>query len=150
MMNGNMGVIGSGILNTHELKVMSFHEAMASADKKEWEVSVQQEHDPMVRNQVWDVVDKNNILKGTNIIDSMWAMKKKANGDYRACLVAHGFNETQGKSFVHHDISSPVVHNITVQIVLVFMLMGSFAAHLVDMNGAHFHWGSSSPKKRYI
>ena len=57
--------------------------------------------------------------------------------------------QTQGKSFVHHNISSPVVHDITVQIVLVLMLMGGFAAHLVDVNGA-FLLDSSSPKKRQI
>ena len=86
----------------------------------------------MVKTEVWDVVDKNSIPKGADIIDSMWAMKKKANGDYRAHLAARGFKQTQGKLFMHHDISSPVVHDITVQIVLVLMLMGSFAAHLVD------------------
>ena len=69
-------------------------------------------------------------------VDSMWAIKKKAYGDYRAWLVAQGFKQTQGNSFIDHDISSPVVHDIMVQIVLVLMLMGSVAAHLVDVNGA--------------
>ena len=41
--------IGSGIMNMHELKVMSYHEAMAALDKKEWEASVQHEHDRMVK-----------------------------------------------------------------------------------------------------
>ena len=99
------------------------------------------------QNEVWDVVDKNSIPKGADIIDSMWATKKKAHRDYRACLVAQGFKPTQGKSFVHHNISSPVVHNITVQIVLVLMLMGGFAAHLVDMNGA-FLLGQFKPKEK--
>ena len=102
----------------------------------------------MVKNEVWDVVDKNSIPKGADIIDSMWATKKKAHRDYRACLVAQGFKQTQGKSFVHHNISSPVVHNITVQIVLVLMLMGGFAAHLVDMNGA-FLLGQAQRKDIY-
>ena len=37
--------IGSGITNTHELKVMSYHEVMASPDEKEWEASVQRVHE---------------------------------------------------------------------------------------------------------
>ena len=49
MMNIDMGVsalaIGSDIMTTNGLKVMSFNKAMASPDKKEWEASVQCEHD---------------------------------------------------------------------------------------------------------
>ena len=37
---------GSGITNTHELKVMNFHEVMASPDKKEQEASV---HESMIK-----------------------------------------------------------------------------------------------------
>ena len=62
--------------------------------------------------------------------------EKEGKWDYRAPLLAQGLKQTQGKSFMHHDISSPVVHDITVQIVLVLMLMGGLAAHLVDGNGA--------------
>ena len=53
----------------------------------------------------------------------------------------------QGKSYVHHDISSPVVHDITVHIVLVLMLMGKLAVHLVDMNGALL-FGHFKPEER--
>ena len=61
--------------------------------------------------------------------------EEKGYGEYRARLAARGFKQTQGKSFVHHNISSPVVHDIMVQIVLVLMLMGNMVAHLVDVNG---------------
>ena len=38
----------------------------------------------MLKHGVWEVVDQNNVTEGVGIIDSTWAMKKKANGDYRA------------------------------------------------------------------
>ena len=41
-----------------------------------------------------------------------------------------------GKSFVYHDILSPVVHDITVHIVLTMLFMPGWAAHIVDVNGA--------------
>ena len=93
------------------------------------------------------MVDEQNIPKGADIIDSTWAMKKKANGDYRVHLAARGFKQTQGKLFVHHNISSPMVHDITVQIVLVLMLMGGLAAHLVDVNGTFF-LGQFKPEEK--
>ena len=49
---------------------------------------------------------------------------------------ARGFKQTQGKSFVHHKIASPVMHDITVRIMLVLMLLGNMVTHLVDVNGA--------------
>ena len=93
---------------------MRFHEAIASPDKMQWEASVQCNHEQMNKNKVWEVVDKHNVPKDTDVIDSTWAMKKKANRDYRVQLAARGFKQTQGKSFVHHGISSPVVHDNTV------------------------------------
>ena len=67
-------------------------------------------------------------------------MKKKMNGDYCTQLAARGFKQTQGKSFIHHDISSLVMHDITVHIVVVLMLMGNMIAHFVDVK-VHFLLG---------
>ena len=76
--------IGSGIENTNGLKVLGFEEAMASADKADWLASVDCEHEQMLKNGVWEVVDHHNIPQGADIIYSMWAMKNKANGVYHA------------------------------------------------------------------
>ena len=139
--------IGSGIDNTNELKVLGFDEAMSSPNRNEWQASVDHEHTRLLKNGVWEVIDQRNVPQGSNIIDSTWAMKKKANGDYRAHLAARGFKQMQGKSFVHHDILSLVMHDITMHIVLVLMLMGKLSAHLVDINGA-FLLGEFKPNEK--
>ena len=74
-------------------------------------------------------------------------MKKKVNGNYRACLAARGFKQMQGKSFVHHDISSRIIHDMTMHILLVLMLMGKLSAHLVDVNGT-FLLGEFKPNEK--
>ena len=71
--------------------------------------------------------------KNADIIDSTWAMNNKANGQYHAHLEARGFKQANGKSFEYLDISSPVVHDITVRIVLTMLLMSGWAAHIVDV-----------------
>ena len=53
----------------------------------------------------------------------------------------------QGKSFVHHSILSLVVHDITMHIILVLILMGKLRAHLVDVNGA-FLLGEFKPNEK--
>ena len=116
--------------------MLDYDGAMASNDSNKWEESVAQEHEQMVKNKVWKFMRFKDVPKDVDIIDSTQAMKKKSNGEYRARLAAQGFKQMQGKSFVHHNISSPVVHDITMHIVLVLMLMGKLAAHLVDVNGA--------------
>ena len=63
--------IGSGIDNTNKLKVLGFDEAMTSPDKDNWQASVDQEHERMLKNGVWEVVDCSNVPEGANIIDSM-------------------------------------------------------------------------------
>ena len=128
--------ISSGIVNTNELKVIGYDKAMQREDNNEWLKSINEEHDRMLKNKVWMVVKKKDVPKNADIIDSTWAMKKKANGQYRARLAARGFKQTHGKSFEYHNISSPVVHDITVRIVLTILLMSSWAAHIVDVNGA--------------
>ena len=90
----------------------------------------------MIKNKVWTVIKKKHVPKNAGIIDSTWAMKKKANGQYCAHLAARGIKQTHGKSFEYHDILSPVVHDITVHIVLTILLMSGWAAHIVDVNGA--------------
>ena len=48
--------IGSGINNTHKLRVLSFEEAMASEDCHKWEKLVNGEHEHMTKNGVQKVV----------------------------------------------------------------------------------------------
>ena len=55
--------------------------------------------------------------------------------------------QTQGKSFVHHNISSLVMHDITVHIILVSMLVGKLSAHLVDVNST-FLLGEFKPDEK--
>jgi Mn-containing catalase len=53
------------IMSTEELHVMKYNEAMQSRDKKEWIKAVKEEHERMVKSEVWTAVDKNT-LKATD------------------------------------------------------------------------------------
>jgi hypothetical protein len=48
-------------------------------------------------------------------------MKEKANGTYRARLNARGFDQVGGKHYDKTQISSPVVNEITVRMVLTLI-----------------------------
>ena len=67
---------------------MMYDEAMASPDRLHWEKAVKEEHEKMVAHGVWVPVKRSDLTKDDDIIDTVWAMKKKANGDYRARINA--------------------------------------------------------------
>jgi hypothetical protein len=47
------------------MKTPKYNEAMQSRDKKEWIKAVKEEHERMVKSEVWTAVDK-NALKATD------------------------------------------------------------------------------------
>jgi len=72
--------LGGGFFNTSELKPMKYKEAMATADKEKWIIAVKEEWDRMVKNQVFWLVKRSEIVENSKILTSTWEMKKKSNG----------------------------------------------------------------------
>jgi hypothetical protein len=52
---------------------------MKGPDKDKWEDTVFEEHERMVKIQVWRAVPKKDVPKNTKVMTSIWAMKKKSN-----------------------------------------------------------------------
>ena len=52
----------------------------------------------MLKNNVFEAVDRASIPRGTKVIDSMWACKLKSNGRKRGRLNARGFKQIDGES----------------------------------------------------
>jgi hypothetical protein len=100
--------IGGGFQNTQELHVKKYKEAMKGPEKDKWENAVFEEHERMVKNQVWRTVPKKDSPKNAKVMPSTWAMKKKSNGTYRARLNARGYKQLDGIHYDSSNISSPV------------------------------------------
>ena len=139
--------LGEGITNTCELKVLSYEEAMEQPDKTKWDESIGEEHQRMEDNGIFEAIPITQVPANADVIDSTWAMKKKASGVYRARLAAQGFKQRAGVSYYPHDIMSPVVHEITVHIMLVLMIMALSHAGIIDVKGA-FLKASFDPKHK--
>jgi len=131
--------LGGGFTDTHELHVMNYDEAMNTPDKDKWEDAVVEEHDRMMKHVVFEPVLKSELPEDTNVIDSTWAMKKKASGKYRARLAARGFKQKDGVDYDGHSLAAPVTTDITIRIILTIMLMASWYAHMLDVKGAFLH-----------
>jgi hypothetical protein len=80
----NIGAgIGGRFVNTKELKVMNYKEAVNGPGGKRWKAESETEYQQMLSNKVFKVVLQKDLPSGTKLIKSVWAMKKKSNGMLR-------------------------------------------------------------------
>ncbi len=114
--------LGGGFENTNELKPMKYNEAIHGPNGKAWKQEIKNEHIRMVKNQVFEEVNKNDLPEGTKVIDSTWVCKKKNTGTLQGQLNTRGFKQIPGKHYDPFSIASPVTNGMTICIVLTIML----------------------------
>ena len=143
MKNTEFGFVGAGLgggfEHTSELHPMKYDEAMSKPDKDKWKKGVEEELQRMLKSKVFKAVPKSKVPPGAKILTSTWAMKKKANGTYRARINARGFEQIEGEHYDATATAAPVVNEATIFIVLIVMVMGGMYAELMDVRGAFLH-----------
>jgi hypothetical protein len=115
--------IGGGFVNTKELHVMKYDQAINGPDKEKWKQAVQEEHERMVTHGVFKTVPKDEVPIGAKVLSSAWAMKKKANGTCRARLNARGYEQIDGEHYDENEKFAPVVSDVAIHIVLIMIAM---------------------------
>jgi len=128
--------IGGGFVDTNELHVMKYDEAMKTDEAEEWHDAVEEEYNRFEKYKVFKAAPPEEVPKGAKILSSTWAMKKKANGTKRARLNARGFEQIDGVHYDEDDKAAPVVQTTTIHIVLCLIVMMNWFATLLDVHGA--------------
>ncbi len=100
---------------------------------------IESEHDCMVKNDAWEPVKKSLLPKGTKVIGSTWACKKKSTGKLHGCINARGFKQVEGVHYNKIKTHTPVTNAGTIQIVLIIMIMADWQGQIVDVTGAFLH-----------
>jgi hypothetical protein len=122
----NVGAgIGGGFENTMELKPMKYEEAINGPDRKAREKEIENEHERMVKNDAWEPVKKSLLPKGTKLIDSTWACKKKSTGKLRRRLNVCGFKQVEGVHYNGTSTHALVMNAGNIQIVIILMIMAN-------------------------
>ena len=131
--------LGGGFGTTQKLHVMKYNEALEKEPEK-WYDAVQEEHERMEEHKVFQPTLKTDLPKGAKVLTSTWAMKKKANGTYRARVNARGYEQVDGVHYDEDTKSAPVVNGATIHIVLIMMLMSVlWIAEVLDVQGAFLY-----------
>lgn len=124
---------------TQELKVLNYHEAMKTVNKRELQKAISVEHEKMKNCNVFKAVYKDNVPPGTNVVDYTWAMKIKPSGIFPARLVVQGFKQEEGHNYPKDDKSSPVITNMLITIVMVMIILASWYPCITDVEGTFLH-----------
>ena len=127
--------IGGGFIHTSKLKPMKYDKAMAK-DPIGWDKAVEKEHKRMKEHGVFKAVPRDQVLKGAKILTSTWAMKHKADGTLRARVTARGYEQKAEEHYEGTGVSSPVVNEASIFIILILIVMARMYAELNNAHGA--------------
>jgi hypothetical protein len=141
--------IGGGFSHTSDLIPMKYEEAMQK-DPTGWSESVDKEHQRMVEHKVFMPVKKSNLPENAKILTSTWAMKLKADGTKRARINARGFEQRPGEHYAEDGISSPVVNEASIFLILILIIMTRMHVELNDVKGAFLNGLFSKGEKLYM
>eukprot|EP00956_Cyclotella_meneghiniana_P045257 scaffold361015_cov103-Cyclotella_meneghiniana.AAC.2 len=97
--------VGGGFDHTDELKVMNYLHAMKSPDREAWKDEIKNKYDRFQKYKVFKVIPRSEVPKGTKILSTTWAMKKKSNGKLRGRLTnVRGFEQLECQHYMAENI----------------------------------------------
>ncbi|KAK4386255.1 Retrovirus-related Pol polyprotein from transposon RE1 [Sesamum angolense] len=128
---------------------VTFKDAMASSEAKQWKEAVKSEMDSIVSNGTWVLVD---LPPGCTTIGCKWIFKKKLKPDgsinkFKARLVAKGFKQKEGIDYF--DTYSPVARLTTIRVLIALASVYNLSIHQMDVKTA-FLYGESRRKYTWI
>ena len=83
------------------------------------------------------VIKTSTVPSDCRLVETKWVFKKKSDGRYRARVNAQGFHQIPGVDFT--DSFAPVMHEVTVRIMLILWIACKFSACLLDVETAFFY-----------
>jgi hypothetical protein len=120
---------------------MYMHQAMKQPDKKEFLQAMDKEINDHVAKGHWKLIPKAKVPKGINVLDSVWAMRRKRKimtGEiykWKARLNVHGGQQEKGVNY--WETYAPVVAWPTIRFFFAISLMRGWHTRQVDFVQAY-------------
>ena len=89
----------------------------------------------MLKHGVWTVMDQNQVSSKDKVLTTTWAMKKKANGTYRARVNMRGYKQEQGVHYDKAKTAAPVTNDGTIHVAFVLAIMADWRQYVIDVQG---------------
>lgn len=124
-----------GLLAVSE-EPQTYQQAITSHESENWLKAMQEEHDSLVQNETWILVEK---PVNQRVIDNKWVFKVKKNPDetierYKARLVGRGFTQEYGIDYL--ETFSPVVRFDSLRAILALVAENGWYMKQFDVKTA--------------
>lgn len=115
-----------------------YKEAMRRADSEKWQQAMQEEIDSLMKNEVWELVDRPK----QNIVTNRWVLKIKRKPDgqierYKARLVARGFSQKYGIDYL--ETYAPVVNMASIRMLFAYAATNGMHLSQFDVKTAFLY-----------
>jgi hypothetical protein len=99
-----MSTVATGIAALEQQTPQSYREAMASPDKEKWKAALDKEMNSCVEQNVWTLVRRDSLPRGTNVLPCKEVFKVKLNElgavtQYKARFTPKGYRQKKGVDF---------------------------------------------------
>lgn len=108
----------------------TYEEAITSQDSAKWEAAMRRELHNLQENQTWSVV---NTPPDKKIIEVKWIYRIKSNGEYKARVVAKGFQQMYQQG---EEVYSPVARLNTLKVLLSAACVKRWKIEQMDVQAA--------------
>jgi hypothetical protein len=107
-----------------------FEEAI---QKKEWADAMIEEHQSIIKNDVWEIVPRSN---SKDVVSSRWIFKIKHTTDgsiekYKARFVARGFSQKEGIDY--EEPFAPVARYTSIRAIIALAAKMKWKLHQMDV-----------------
>jgi hypothetical protein len=102
-----------------------------------WRDVIKKELFDMDKQQVWEIIKKEDIPENRRTIKCRWMFKIKRNGIFRQRLVACGYSQIPGIDF--NESFAPVINDASFWIMLIAKLICNLEASIIDVETAFLH-----------
>ena len=115
----------------------TYEQAVGGPNGLEWQQAIDLELRHMKDKTVWKIVKKSSVPPNRRLIGTKWVFKTKRDGRRRARVNGQGFYQVPGVDY--QESFSPVVHEVTIRIMILFWLIHCLSAMLGDVETAFLY-----------
>jgi hypothetical protein len=115
---------------------MYFHQAMKAPDRDEFIKAVVKEVNDHIENKHWELVPRESVPRGVDVLPSVWSMKRKRDiktqrvYKHKARLNVHGGKQEFGENYF--ETYAPVVTWFSIRLLLVLSILNNWHTRQVD------------------
>jgi hypothetical protein len=116
---------------------LTFDEAISGPNQLEWWAAIQREYRSLLDNGTWEVIHREDVPQGQQIIGCKWVFKTKANKIRKARLVIKGYRQKHGIDY--HDTFAAVSRMDSVRCIVASTVLKGWKLHQFDAVTAFLH-----------